>query len=557
MGKDYYEILGVPRTASEVDIKKAYRKMALKYHPDKNQSEGAEEKFKEIGEAYEVLSDEKKKNIYDRYGEDGLHPSRAKHHQTNNNNYQAFHRNFSFHPMDPFELFRTFFGNNDPFMDHFSFGKDPFGLNSPFASFHNFGHHHHNIHSPFLFSNFGGAGNNVFDDVIDNGKKSDIRTTVFTTNNEGTVHITRTVIGSDGKVQREMRFRTPSASGEERKSSSVSKKSSSRSNSTNTAPQFSSTQPEFTHLKSKQNSNSEESPLQYGKEKQHRPSRNEKKASTSTSNTSRENYSSNTKSNNKLQRNHFGERGNPDGSEKNSVNGPINSSKHRNNSNNYMSPTTSSRIRSNSFNGRSPSNGGEGDALSKGPSNGSNSRTTPSTASVRRSMSTRPEAKHNNVSSSNYKTADQITSDLFQSYQSRSQKNPHNNSSSNTSRRIPPIGEEKRSGDSKFKSSSSNSVLSPHRHRGQRRKGASSLGDHHKSKTTMVQCPLCGKQFSNSSIEIHASTCEGAVSDIIDLPVKGATSVVNKDVECPICHQNYPESVIENHAANCGDEVYV
>lgn len=73
MGKDYYKILGLSsRVASEDDIKKAYRKMALKYHPDKNKSSGAEEKFKEIAEAYEVLSDKKKREIYDQYGEEGL-----------------------------------------------------------------------------------------------------------------------------------------------------------------------------------------------------------------------------------------------------------------------------------------------------------------------------------------------------------------------------------------------------------------------------------------------------------------------------------------------------
>ena len=57
MGKDYYKILGVSRTATADDIKKAYRKMALKYHPDKNKSPGAEDKFKEVAEAYDVLHD--------------------------------------------------------------------------------------------------------------------------------------------------------------------------------------------------------------------------------------------------------------------------------------------------------------------------------------------------------------------------------------------------------------------------------------------------------------------------------------------------------------------
>lgn len=66
--KDYYEILGLNRTASETEIKKAYRKMARKYHPDVSKEANAEERFKEVGEAYEVLKDPQKRSAYDRLG---------------------------------------------------------------------------------------------------------------------------------------------------------------------------------------------------------------------------------------------------------------------------------------------------------------------------------------------------------------------------------------------------------------------------------------------------------------------------------------------------------
>jgi molecular chaperone DnaJ len=73
MAQDYYEILGVPRNADANDIKKAYRKLALQYHPDKNQgNKQAEEKFKELSEAYEVLKDPEKRRRYDQFGQSGL-----------------------------------------------------------------------------------------------------------------------------------------------------------------------------------------------------------------------------------------------------------------------------------------------------------------------------------------------------------------------------------------------------------------------------------------------------------------------------------------------------
>jgi curved DNA-binding protein len=69
MAEDYYQVLGVEKKASADDIKKAYRKLALKWHPDKNpNNKTAEEKFKKISEAYAVLSDPEKRNQYDQFG---------------------------------------------------------------------------------------------------------------------------------------------------------------------------------------------------------------------------------------------------------------------------------------------------------------------------------------------------------------------------------------------------------------------------------------------------------------------------------------------------------
>merc|ERR1712223_458742 len=110
MGKDYYAILGVSKGASDDELKKAYRKLALKYHPDKNKAAGAEEKFKEVGEAYDVLSDPKKKKIYDQLGEEGLKGSSGGH------SAGDFGDGFTYtYHGDPRATFSQFFGTSNPF----------------------------------------------------------------------------------------------------------------------------------------------------------------------------------------------------------------------------------------------------------------------------------------------------------------------------------------------------------------------------------------------------------------------------------------------------------
>ncbi|KAM6089659.1 dnaJ homolog subfamily B member 12 isoform 1-T2 [Theristicus caerulescens] len=105
--KDYYEILGVNREASDEDLKKAYRKLALKFHPDKNHAPGATEAFKAIGNAYAVLSNPEKRKQYDQFGDEKLNPARHGH------SHSDFHRGFEA-DISPEDLFNMFFGGGFP-----------------------------------------------------------------------------------------------------------------------------------------------------------------------------------------------------------------------------------------------------------------------------------------------------------------------------------------------------------------------------------------------------------------------------------------------------------
>uniref|UniRef100_A0A8C3AX87 J domain-containing protein n=1 Tax=Cyclopterus lumpus TaxID=8103 RepID=A0A8C3AX87_CYCLU len=114
---DYYTVLGVSQTASQDDIKKAYRKLALKWHPDKNpdNKEEAERKFKELSEAYEVLSDSNKRDAYDRYGNEKI-----RHTGSSSSDFSSDLPGFTFTFRNPDEVFREFFGSQDPFANFFA-----------------------------------------------------------------------------------------------------------------------------------------------------------------------------------------------------------------------------------------------------------------------------------------------------------------------------------------------------------------------------------------------------------------------------------------------------
>ncbi|XP_014008401.1 dnaJ homolog subfamily B member 9 [Salmo salar] len=154
--RDYYDILGVPKDASQRQIKKAFHKLAMKYHPDRNKSPDAEAKFREIAEAYETLSDDKRRREYDQFGHG---PSAGEPGTGGGRSGQHFHQNFNFNFDD---LFRDsdLFGHNQH--SHHAHHKRAF--NSHFQA-HQEAQNRHKRHFQ------GSFGGELFDDVFEDMEK--------------------------------------------------------------------------------------------------------------------------------------------------------------------------------------------------------------------------------------------------------------------------------------------------------------------------------------------------------------------------------------------------
>jgi len=490
MGKDYYKILGVEKGAGEEEVKKAYRKMALKFHPDKNKEPDAEEKFKEIAEAYEVLSDADKRAAFDRYGEEGL----SKGGRGRDRAGPTFSRSHSYATMDPFDLFRTFFGSGDPFSD--PFGNDPFA-----AMFHAHHHHHAAHHNPHhhaasvfnahpFFTGRVRVGGSLFDDILDAG--SSTSTTTYQSGDGGTVHITRTVIGGDGSVRREMRFRTPSSSRAE--------------------DGLRAREEERSRLRRQQ------SEPDGGASTRGTPPTGRPRATTHSSTPARE------------------KRGEPDGAAKKpepQPPPPVNRATHPTHpstSNHTSSPSTASPRRP-----RMPSRDRAATtktAPSPPPSYAPPAppEDTPSYQKQTESSSRRPghgrERTEEKLSASSNGTGSSTSGGGARQRQRGCVGGSNGYTSSQpSSRRRPGVGASSTAPESSSTSS-----------RGSRTTNGT-------SGSRLMPCPLCGRNYAKSVIEVHAAACEGGyTAPSVDAPVP-----------CPLCSRTFPPDRIEAHAANCGE----
>ncbi|EEY65003.1 uncharacterized protein PITG_16458 [Phytophthora infestans T30-4] len=164
---DYFAVLNLPRSASASDVKRAYRKLAVQWHPDKNRSNPrAEEVFKKISEAYEVLSNSEKRKVYEKYGKPGLDGSVPAHDE-----HFGFHSHRGFSTQHARDIFDAFFGGEDPFEAFFGrrrgssqrrgmfdddfFGSTGFGVMGMGREFGNMGT---SIMDPFFSNGFGDIG---------------------------------------------------------------------------------------------------------------------------------------------------------------------------------------------------------------------------------------------------------------------------------------------------------------------------------------------------------------------------------------------------------------
>lgn len=144
--KDYYDILGVPKDATERQIKKAFHKLAMKYHPDRNKSPDAEVKFREIAEAYETLSDDAKRREYDHFGSGYFSRESQSRHRPNPQppfsfNFDDMFKDFDIHSQNRHARHRRHFDEH--------------------SRFHKETHQRHKRHFQ------GGFGGDIFDDVFD------------------------------------------------------------------------------------------------------------------------------------------------------------------------------------------------------------------------------------------------------------------------------------------------------------------------------------------------------------------------------------------------------